>query len=232
MLLVGYVTLVLACGGSVLWLSGMPSPVPGGLEVLFWLLANMLGEVLWLPAPRGRGYLSMATAANFASVLVLPASVAIFAAALAGASVDVLVRHRRWYKVLFNAAVTCISVFGAAQILTRSGGNPTSVEALLSPLRVGALCLAAVAYFLLNTWSVSVAIALERGCSAWEIWRGSFAFGYALLASLVLLLLGLFFAALFLTWGYVGAFPAAAATYFVRDACSLFVGEANRRAPA
>jgi len=231
MFLVCYVALVVACGGVVLWTSGVPSAVPEGLAVLFWVLANMLGEVLWLPAPRGRGYLSMATAANFASVLVLPVSVAMFATAVAGASMDVLVRHRRWYKVLFNAAVTCISVFGAAQILSRLGGNRASVEALLSPLQVGALCLAAVAFFLLNTWTVSVAIALERGCSAWRIWRASFAFGYALWGSLVLLLLGLFFAALFLTWGYFGAFPAAAATYFIRDAYSLFVAEADRRAP-
>lgn len=232
MYLVSYVAVVVACGGGALWVSGVPSPAPEGLAVLFWVLANMLGEVLWLPAPRGRGYLSMATAANFASVLVLPVSVAMLATAVAGASMDVFVRHRRWYKVLFNAAVTCISVFGAAQILTRLGGDRASVEALLSPLQVGALSLAAVAYFLLNTWTVSVAIALERGCSAWEIWRGSFAFGYALLGSLVLFLLGFFLAALFLTWGYISAFPAAAAIYFVKDAYSLFVGEADRRSPA
>lgn len=230
MFLMSYVAVVITCGGVVLWASGMPSPAPEGLVVLFWLLANMLGEVLWLPAPRGRGYLSMATAANFASVLVLPVSVAMSVTALAGASIDLLCRRRQWYKVLFNAAVTCISVFAAAQILSRLGWERRSVEALLSPLQVGALALAAVAFFLLNTWAVSLAIALEQGCSAWGIWRTSFAFGCVLLGSFVLFLLGLFFATLFLTWGYMSAFVVTIATYFVRDAYCRYMATVDRQA--
>lgn len=227
-----YVTLVIVGGGAAFWASGGPALAMTPLPVLFWVLANMLGEVLWFPAPKGRGYLSMATAANFASVLILPAPVAIFATGLAGVLVDVLFRHRRWYKVLFNAGMCSVSVFASSLVLSSLGWVHGSLDHLLSPLEVGALSLSAAAYFLLNTWLVSGAIALDQRESAWRIWRQSFAFGYELLGASILFLLGLYFAVLFLAWGYMSAFIATISTYFVRDAYCRFIATLAHSAAA
>ena len=220
----------MALGGvAALWVSGIPNPVPELLAILFWLLANMLGEVLWLPAPRGRGYLSMATAANFASVLILPVPMAVLATALAGVFVDVAFRRRRWYQVLFNFGMCCIAVAIASRVFAALGGVRGDAEELLSPLKVQALALSAVTYFLLNTWLVSGAIALARKQPVRRIWRTTFAFPYALLGSAVLLLLGFFLAVLFLSWGYMSIFAAAIVIYFVRDMYVLYVAEQERR---
>jgi hypothetical protein len=54
--------------------------------------------VLWLPAPKGRGYLSMANAANFATLILLSASSAVCVTAGAGLFADVLFRKRKWYQ--------------------------------------------------------------------------------------------------------------------------------------
>lgn len=227
-----YVTLVIVCGGAAFWIAGAPGLAVAPLPVLFWVLANMLGEVLWFPAPKGRGYLSMATAANFASILILPAPVAIFVTGLAGVLVDVLFRHRRWYKVLFNAGMCSVSVFASSLVLSSLGWVHGSLDHLLSPLEIGALLLSAAAYFFLNTWIVSGVIAIDRHESAWRIWRQSFAFGYELLGSSILFLLGLYFAVLFLTWGYMSAFIATITTYFVRDAYCRFVATLAESTPA
>src|SRR5438045_9047443 len=94
MALIEYVALVILAGLVLAWEAW--SPGQAGAEpmtLLFWILANMLGELLCLPAPKQRGYLSMATAANFATLLVLPVSLAVTVTVLAGALVELLLRH-------------------------------------------------------------------------------------------------------------------------------------------
>ena len=56
MVLIEYVVLVILGGLVLAWQAGAPGQ--SGAEPLtfvFWLLANTLGELLWLPAPRQRG---------------------------------------------------------------------------------------------------------------------------------------------------------------------------------
>ena len=59
MALIEYVALVILAGLVLAWEAW--SPGQAGAEpmtLLFWILANMLGELLWLPAPKQRGYLA------------------------------------------------------------------------------------------------------------------------------------------------------------------------------
>ncbi|TMQ61593.1 MAG: hypothetical protein E6K75_01015 [Candidatus Eisenbacteria bacterium] len=224
MALIEYVALVIL-GGLVLaweaWSPGQAGAQP--LTLLFWVLANMLGELLWLPAPKQRGYLSMATAANFATLLILPVSLAVTVTALAGALVDLGFRRRRWYQVLFNAAVCCIAVFAASRVFTTICQGRDGLENLLSPLNVGALLLSATTYFLLNTWLVTGVVSLDQKLPACHVWATTFASGQEVLGSFVLFALGLLFAALFLAWGYTIVFPTAVATWFVRQAYGRYL---------
>lgn len=224
MALIEYVAVVIL-GGLVLaweaWSPGQAGAEP--LTLLFWVLANMLGELLWLPAPRQRGYLSMATAANFATLLVLPVSLAVTVTVLAGALVDVLFRHRRWYQVLFNASVCCVAVFSASSVFTRISQGQDGLENLLSPLNAGALALSAVTYFLINTWLVTGVVSLDQKLKPAQVWSTTFASPQEVLGSFVLFTLGLLFAALFLAWGYMSAFLATIATYFVRGAYNKYI---------
>ncbi len=224
MALIEYVALVIL-GGLVLaweaWSPGQAGADP--LTLLFWVLANMLGELLWLPAPKQRGYLSMATAANFATLLILPVSLAVTVTALAGAFVDLAIRRRRWYQVLFNASVCCIAVFSASRVFTTICQGRDGLENLLSPLNVGALLLSAVTYFLLNTWLVTGVVSLDQKLKACHVWATTFASTQEVLGSFVLFLLGLLFAALFLAWGFASVFLAAVATYFVREAYNRYL---------
>ncbi len=225
MLLTVYITLVVAGGGLALWASGAPDPTLGWLPLLFWLLANLLGEVLWLPAPRGRGYLSMANAANFATLLLLAPWDAVLVTALAGLLADFLFRKREWYRALFNFGMCAVTVFLASTVFHRAGGSSQSVEALLSPLNAVPLLLSGATYFLANTLLVAGVVGLHRRRPTLLVWRESFAFTYELVGAVVLKLLGYLFAILFLTWGYLSAFIAVIATYFIRDAYFRYVAD-------
>ena len=230
MLLTVYITLVVAAGGLALWVAGAPDPTVGALPLLFWLLANLLGELLWLPAPKGRGYLSMANAANFATLILLPASSAVLVTATAGALADLIFRRRRWDRALFNFGMCAVTVSLASLAFRNSGGLGHNIDSLLSPLNALPLLAAALTYFLVNTGLVSGVIALHQGQSVREVWQESFAFFYEVVGATVLMLLGYLFAILFLTWGYMSAFIAVIATYFIRDAYVRYVAGAQAAA--
>lgn len=223
--LAGYVALVVAGGTAALWSTGWPKQAPEWPALLFWLLANLLCEILWLPTPSGRGYLSMGTASNFATLLLLPAGPAMALCALAGGIADALFRRRAWYQVLFNMGQCAVAVAAASQVFAALGGSTDGADALVSPLNAVPLLAAALTFFLANTWLVAGVVSIHRGLPFVEVWRTQFAFNFALLGTAVLLLLGYFFSILFLTWGYASAFVAAATAYFVRDAYSRFVRE-------
>lgn len=224
-----YVGLVVLTGAASMAAAGTPDLSVGALPLLFWLLANLLGEVFWLPAPKGRGYLSMANAANFATLLVLPVSLAVPLTALAGFAGDLIFRRRAWYRALFNAGMCAVTVYASSWVFFRTGGVSGSLEALTSPLNVLPLVAATVTYFLVNTWLVSGVIALHREHPIWTVWRESFAFTYELVGVGVLHILGFVFAALFLTWGYMSAFVAVFLTYFIRDAYVRYTADTISR---
>src|SRR5258705_11702391 len=135
MALIEYVALVIL-GGLVLaweaWAPGQPGVEP--LTLLFWVLANMLGELLWLPTPKERGYLSMATAANFAALLILPVSLAVTTTVLDAAVVGLMFLHRRWYQALFNASVCSIAVCSASPGFLAVGRGRRGLQRVLSPV--------------------------------------------------------------------------------------------------
>jgi hypothetical protein len=222
------VALVVAGGAAAVWASEWPRPAPATLGLLFWLLANFLCEILWLPTPSGKGYLSMGTASNFATLLVLPVGPAVAVAALAGALADAVFRGREWYKVLFNVGMCAIAVAAASHVFAAAGGRRAGVDELVSPLNAFPLLVAAMTFFLANTWLVAGVVSIHQRRAFLEVWHTQFAFGFALLGTGVLLAMGYFFAILFLTWGYVSAFVAAATAYFVRDAYTRVVREMER----
>lgn len=232
MLLTVYITLVVGGGGLALWAAGAPDPALGLLALLFWLLANLLGEVLWLPDPHGRGYLSMANAANFATLLLLAPWDAVLVTATAGLLADLLFRKREWYRALFNFGMCAVTVFAATAAFRATGGRSGSLEALASPLNAFPVFVAAASYFLINTVLVALVIALHRRQNAVRVWRESFAFSYELVGATVLTLLGYLFGILFLTWGYMSAFVAVIATYFIRDAYFRYVADMKTGKPA
>ncbi len=224
-----YVTLVVLTGAAFAAAAGAPDWSVGGLPLLFWLLANLLGEALWLPAPKGRGYLSMASAANFATLLCLPLALAVPVTAVAGFLADLMFRRRVWYRALFNAGMCAITVFAAATAFRAMGGASHTLNDLLSPLNALPLAVAAAVYFLVNTWLVAGVVSLHRRHPIWAVWRESFAFAYELVGAVVLHLLGFVFAMLFFTWGYMSAFVAVFVTYFVRDAYVRYTADTITR---
>jgi putative nucleotidyltransferase with HDIG domain len=82
---------------------------------------------------------------------------------------------RRLERILFNLSAPTVSVWIAAQVFFQISGvrpladQPQPIVSLLLPLLV-----LAIVYFLLNSWLIAFAVALEQKLSAFVIWRKNF----------------------------------------------------------
>jgi putative nucleotidyltransferase with HDIG domain len=86
-------------------------------------------------------------------------------------------RHRELSRVFFNMSAPAISAWCSAQLFFLSSGleplaaalGPSSLSTILAPLALSALT-----YFLLNTWLIAFAIALERRVNPLHLWFSNF----------------------------------------------------------
>lgn len=86
----------------------------------------------------------------------------------------VLGRGLRWQQVTFNIAAPAVSIWFAALAAGITGGvNNTAVEGLTTTF-VLQLAIFTALYFLLNSWLVTFAIALESGERPFAIWWANF----------------------------------------------------------
>jgi putative nucleotidyltransferase with HDIG domain len=98
------------------------------------------------------------------------------------------------YKVVFNVCALPLTIWLAAHVFFAVGGlqplfrshQPVDLQRLMWPL-----LLCTVVYFLLSSWVITIAIALERCLAPFRIWRDNFAwislnyFGGASVATLI-----------------------------------------------
>ena len=78
-------------------------------------------------------------------------------------------------RVIFNVSLIAVSIWVAAQIFFLvSGLKPYSVEQAPLGQLLFPLFLFTLAYFLLNSWLVSLAVALDQEKPAYPIWRDNF----------------------------------------------------------
>jgi putative nucleotidyltransferase with HDIG domain len=83
--------------------------------------------------------------------------------------------YREPFRVIFNLSLAALSTWVAAQLFFLVAGIPpysvqqTPLGQILFPLFLFTLT-----YFVLNTWLVTIALALEQGKPAYPIWRDNF----------------------------------------------------------
>src|SRR5262249_47366864 len=136
----------------------------------FWVATCFAGELLWVRLPLGRATLSMASACNFAALLLLPRGEAMLAAAAATVGAELLFMRKPPVRVLFNTGQTVLAVGagGAAYHALAAfghGGATTVVQSGLLALAAGA-----AAYAVVNTVAVSLAVGITERVAPWRAW--------------------------------------------------------------
>ena len=129
----------------------------------------------------------------FATVVLFGPEAATLIVAVDGLWTSLTQKHRRAYRALFNIAEPAISTWTAGHVFLLVAGLGTAAQAGrgLTPL-VASIAMAAT-FFALNSGLTSVAIALEAGTSAFDVWRRHatyLAINYYAAASLATLAVG------------------------------------------
>jgi len=163
-----FYTLVVAAG------LGLLAAGFGELRGVSWeLLALWIALILAVDAAPvrmpGGGFITVSSTLDYAGILILgPAPVAL-AEFLATLTLQLGVQRRPWPKALFNASTFAgtVMVAGAVyRVLSAATASLPFIPGLVIPiLGMG------VVYYALNSWVVSLVIALSEHRNAWHIWQ-------------------------------------------------------------
>jgi hypothetical protein len=182
--------LTLVTAAVAVWWMGATWAGPVGRSFAFWLVACCVCERMWVRLARGEATLSMASCGNFAALLLLPASQAMAVTALSSVLGEMLFMRKPPRRVAFNAAQSAITVGVAAWMFDALGGDRTRLMEMIGTLQWTPLIGAALAYFLVNSAAVSLAVSLSDRLHFATAWKDNFGSAYELISSGALFSLG------------------------------------------
>jgi putative nucleotidyltransferase with HDIG domain len=173
-----YVYAVGILGLAVIWLSAVElysKPVESHLEWLKLAALTFVSGWLSVKLPAVSAVISISETFVIAGTLLFgPAvgTVLVVLDALVLCSKDSwLKRNVDWYKLAFNLAAPPLSIWVAGRL---AGITPSAGAVELSPGFAVVLGSFTALYFLLNSWLVTFAVALEQKLSPIRIWRANF----------------------------------------------------------
>jgi hypothetical protein len=202
---------------------------PPGKELWFWAAVCFAGELLWVRLPLGRATMSMASACNFAALLLLPRAEAMLAAAVATVAAELLVMRKPAARFCFNAGQTVLAV-GAGGLVYHVLAGPAGLHAA-ALVRSGLwpLLAAAATYAVVNTGSVSLAVGLTERVAPWRAWWTNFGSLYELLSTSALFSLGALLAVLYSLAGPVGTTLVSLPLLLAHDSYRRYLGREDDR---
>jgi diguanylate cyclase (GGDEF)-like protein/PAS domain S-box-containing protein len=173
-----YVTVVVALGGGLLAMIGaLPSlqqlPVFICL-VLAAVVASMFKLVL--PTMKNRATMSVAFVVDFAALLLLGPHVAIAISAIGGLTQSTVrvVKRNPPYRILFNVGALVVTMQTAGFVYGVLGG---STWRLVWPHDTVPLVAATLSYFLVNSGTIAIAVALSTYQRIRRVWHHNFLWG-------------------------------------------------------
>ncbi len=174
--LTAYVTTIAVVGGALLAFGFAWSGPVDIWAIVFWGAICLTAEALWLRTMHGQATWAMTPTFHLAmAILITPAHFqpVIFVTRAIG---DLVFRRSPWYKALFNGAQFTISATGAWSVYTLLKGTAGGLETLHDIGIVAALSCMGLTHFVLNTFLVSLAVALDQKQSILSAWRTNFGY--------------------------------------------------------
>jgi signal transduction histidine kinase len=224
--LVAYVALVGAVGGALLTLAFHDFWAIGAMYLAAWIIVSLLAESLWLPTVTGKAMESMASTVDISLLILLGYKPAIWIVAIGFTLANVFFSRRVWYKAIFNAGQNVITLTAAGIAFTALGGAPLA-ENGLAALRGPAMALpwvgAVVVYFLVNTFLVSAAVALDSGRSILRTWREEYLYYNSLLGSVALFFLSPLIVVSYLAIGFFGLVFFFVPLFLIKEAGARYI---------
>lgn len=150
---------------------------PVGYEWFVLAGLTLLSGSFTVKVPTIPARLSVSETFVFAAVLLFGPAAATMVVALDSLIISLWIfrKSRRAERVLFNLAAPAVAVWMAANVFYSIARVPPLAQVQQPILGlVFPLLILAVLYFLLNSWLIAVAVAIEQRSSAFIVWRRNF----------------------------------------------------------
>ncbi|RLE14856.1 hypothetical protein DRJ04_01540 [Candidatus Aerophobetes bacterium] len=137
---------------------------------IFWGSLVLIAELFSVSLPYG-GYVTLGFPIIYATLLTQGPVVGVWVASCGSLTELKKGKNADIIKILFNCGQFAISTSGAWLVYTHTGGVIIKNVASANIMSLG---LAALAYFVLNSFLVSTVLALQRNTSAFDMWSHNF----------------------------------------------------------
>jgi putative nucleotidyltransferase with HDIG domain len=171
--LAGFIAAVVIGGAAIIARSaGSIDPHSVNVYVVALAALTIASGRFAIKVPGRPATVSVSEVFVFVSILLFGPSFAVLTVALDGLWTSITQHDRRLYRTLFNVAEPAISTWAAAQVFFLViGAEPGAPASTARPVFVPAAFLMAATFFALNSGLSAVAVAVENGTSAFQVWR-------------------------------------------------------------
>ena len=146
-------------------------PLPRFPEVLLFAFMIVLADTAQITLPRGGASIYASSPLDLAAIVLLGPSAAVLVEAIASFFSEVVVQRRAAFKYAFNVPLLIMTIGAAGLTYWAFPERWTSTD---TPRFLVPLSACAVVYYLVNTISISMVIALRGKKSALHIWRQNY----------------------------------------------------------
>ncbi len=138
--------------------------------LLWWVAFAFIAEMSPIALPGSQAYITVSSALDYAAIVVFGPTVAAMIAAVTALVSSLTVSRQPVHKVLFNVCLFIVTIFAAGYVFKLAGGTATQeIRELVLPM---AAC--GITYFLIDTFGVSIIVALSQRVSAWRVWQRTY----------------------------------------------------------
>lgn len=139
--------------------------------VLWWLGFSIASDLSPIHLPRTGAYITVSSALDYAAIVVFGPVVAAMISTVSTLATSLTTRRRAAaHKILFNVCLFIVTILSAGYVFRLVGGRATpDISELVLPM---AAC--GITYFVINTFGVSIVVALAQRVSAWRTWQRTY----------------------------------------------------------
>jgi HD-GYP domain-containing protein (c-di-GMP phosphodiesterase class II) len=141
------------------------------VPVVWWLVFAIISDLNPIVLPGKSAYITVSSALDYAAIVIFGPVVAAMLSTVSTVATALSRRQKAApHKILFNACLFIITILAAGQVFRLAGGRATAnIGELVVPMAASG-----VTYFLLDTFGVSVILALSQRVNTWRIWQRTY----------------------------------------------------------
>ena len=143
-------------------------------DIIVFITLIVIADSVQISLPRGGASIYASSPIDLAGIMLFGPAVMVLEESVATIITEGILQRRPLIKVVFNVPLLALTV-GVSGIVYRSFGSLGSLE---SPLFLIPLAAAGVVYYLFNTWSVALVIALKDMRNPLHVWKQNYMWNF------------------------------------------------------